>query len=363
MDFKINNELEDGTSYDGLPAVASCDLAVRPLGSGSKEIFRLLSQNGDSVQYRVFVSLDGSGKYEELTNGYTNPVDGNSLYTLSPSKVFTAGKYKLFTYVRRANVQGTYTDSNTDYDNYLVTYFNCLSSVTSSSLTSVNSSYTLKQVVDNEYSRQPTYDNGGKWDVASRSMVEYYLNPYNFMDDTGKYQFLNLNYKDNYTADDLNKILSGKGVLDGKGAVFLKAAKDANIDVAYLVSHSLLETGNGTSNLAKGIDVNSVKVYNMFGIGAVDAAAEKGGSETAYKNGWFTVDDAICGGASWIASGYISNIKFMQNTDYKMRWNPDVIWHQYATDVNWASAQSKNIKKIMDNYPGASLVFEIPKYK
>src|SRR5699024_12830096 len=62
-------------------------------------------------------------------------------------------------------------------------------------------------------------------------------------------------------------------------------------DLAYLMSHAFLETGHGTSALAKGMEVgkdkkgNLVRVtssnrknlsaikktYNMFGIGAVDS--------------------------------------------------------------------------------------------
>ena len=92
------------------------------------------------------------------------------------------------------------------------------------------------------------------------------------------YQFLILSGSTGISSSDLDRELSGKGILAGKGQVFWEAARDNNINEIYLLSHALLETGNGTSKLANGITVSVVdgvtvtpkKVYNMFGIGARD---------------------------------------------------------------------------------------------
>ena len=56
-------------------------------------------------------------------------------------------------------------------------------------------------------------------------------------------------------------MLEGKGVLEGQGASFSQAAKKYGINEIYLISHALIETGNGTSDLAKGetlLTVNSL---------------------------------------------------------------------------------------------------------
>jgi beta-N-acetylglucosaminidase len=216
-----------------------------------------------------------------------------------------------------------------------------------------------------------SYPMASMWLAATDEQIEFYLNPYNFINDPyGKYQFLVLNYTSGITAEDLNTILKGKGVLDGKGAVFLQAAADNNVSPIYLVSHALLETGNGSTALAKGIFVTQVDgksvspnlVYNMFGIGAYDINADKFGSEYAYKQGWFSVDAAITGGAKWISSQYINNKYYNQNTLYKMRWNPaNPGTHQYSTDVAWAYNQTYNIKRLAEKLPNANLVFDIPK--
>lgn len=209
------------------------------------------------------------------------------------------------------------------------------------------------------------------WLPATDEQIDFYINPNNFINDPyGKFQFLQLNYTSGITSEDLNTLLKGKGVLEGKGAIFLQAAITYNISPIYLVSHALLETGNGSTALSNGIFVTQVDgksvspnlVYNMFGIGAYDINANKYGSEYAYKQGWFSVEEAITGGAKWISSQYINNIFYNQNTLYKMRWNPsNPGTHQYSTDVAWAYNQTYNIKRLADKLPNANLVFDIPK--
>lgn len=204
-------------------------------------------------------------------------------------------------------------------------------------------------------------ESGNNWVPADMSTVEYYADPNNFLNNYGIYQFMVLNYEPGVTVDDVNKMLSGKGVLDGHGAAFLQAAEQNNISVFYLVSHALLETGNGTSRLATGINVNGTTVYNMYGIGAYDSNPNYYGSLYAYNKGWTSVDGAITGGASWVGSSYINSSTYNQNTLYKMRWNPaDTGDHQYATDVKWAYNQIYNIKKLIDMCTSPILKFDIP---
>lgn len=236
----------------------------------------------------------------------------------------------------------------------------------------------------------------GTWASATQDDIEKYVNPEYFQDDYGKYQFLKLNFTYGVSADDLNKLLVGKGVLEGKGQVFLNAAKTYDLSPIYLVSHALLETSNGTSVLANGVLVsqtnklaivkdangnssvvtstNPINVtpkiaYNIFGIHAYDykpielKSPVVYGSEYAYSQNWFTIDDAIMNGASWIASWYIHNTTNNQDTLYKMRWNPqNPGTHQYASDVAWAYKQIVNLKTLADQCPNAALVFDMPRY-
>src|SRR5690606_6669478 len=183
----------------------------------------------------------------------------------------------------------------------------------------------------------------------------------------------------------LNNYLKGKGVLEGQGQAFIDAARIHRINDVYLISHALLETGNGNSELARGVQVgiNALgnaevvtdknknklkeikKVHNVYGIGAYDSCPTSCGAIRAYKEGWTSVEKAIIGGAAFIGNDYI---KAGQNTLYKMRWNPQAMVelgradHQYATDIAWASKQVRNIYNLYNEIGINTYFFEIPVY-
>ena len=210
----------------------------------------------------------------------------------------------------------------------------------------------------------------GKWEDATPIEIKKAMDTGKLAQDpTQKYQFLRLDKSQDIASADLDKLLVGKGILEGQGEAFSEAAKAYNINEVYLISHALLETGDGTSKLANGGDVVDDKVvtdgpnkyYNMFGIGAVDNDAVKQGFATAKSNGWDTVKKAIIGGAKFISSSYISQ---GQNTLYKMRWNPENPGeHQYATDVRWAEHNATRIKGFYDSMGKLGKYFDVNTYK
>jgi len=196
--------------------------------------------------------------------------------------------------------------------------------------------------------------------AASQSDVERYLKVENLMQGADRYQFLDLSTVSKVDARMLDVYLSNKGILKGKGDVFLGAAQTYGINSAYLAIHACLESGGGTSELACGLEYSGRTVYNLFGIGAYDADPVNGGKKYAYEMGWFDIDSAIYGGAKWISENYINA---GQNTLYEMRWNPSKPGtHQYATDVAWAAKQAQTLQTFMEIYPINTLVFDVPVY-
>lgn len=380
MQFTTDNKYEDGSNYENLPQIVSCKFQYFPLLSTQKQVFDLNTNNGQDVEYRIFVhnySLD-KDSYTEVTNGYTKPSDGK----ITATKALDAGsdgqKYKVLIYVKKSGNVGTHKDVNTDYDNYYVDYFRCINSTDTNNNEYENYDVSVDQMVDiqTKLSDKSVFVETNDFNnAASKNQIKYYLDPNNFMDSYGKYQFLKLSYTDGMSVDQVNNILKGKGILDGKGQAFLDAAKNNNVSIVYLISHSLLETGNGTSLLANGGQKDSngkytfgVPVYNFFGIGAYDKDPNYYGTKAAYDNKWLTPEDAINGGAQWIASQYINNPSGKQDTLYKMRWNPSNPGeHQYATDVAWSYKQIPNMIKgitdILDQVKDIKLSFEIPKFK
>ena len=203
------------------------------------------------------------------------------------------------------------------------------------------------------------------------------------------YQFADLRkYQGDITVEQMNRFISStssgrSGVFAGKGAAILAAAKSADINEMYLLSHMVTETGWGTSLMAQGkyfeagtatIKLNGLyfskeapagRYYNFIGWGAYD-----GRPDTAYDfaryYGWNSIENALNGAAQQLARNYIYS---GQSTLYDMRWNPAYsdkyggIGHQYATDPNWARTISSIMGQGYD-YIGVKprVEFLVPRY-
>lgn len=372
MKFKIINQALDGTENNNQPKVISCKLINQPLQNGQVPNFEIVT-NMNNPEYRIFSYNVATGKYEELTKGYRKA--SGLKYVFKSSKAFTTGQYKLIIYSKSQNSKCKYKDSNTEYNNFYMHNFKCLDSIQRENCTYKQYSIPLSEWVNKELQgNNSVYDNRlGSWPKASKNLIEYYMNPNNFLDSNSKYMFMKLSYFDCITAEQLNSVLKGKGVFEGKGQAFLNAGKANNVNPIYLVAHALHETGNGTSKLSTGILVKSVdgktvepkKTYNVWGIRAYDSDPNRCGSEYAYKMGWFSVDAAIDGGAKFISSNYINSVG-KQNTLYKMKWDVEPssrgYLHQYATDINWAFAQTRYIRNILNVAGPLNLQYEIPRF-
>uniref|UniRef100_UPI00187C4184 glucosaminidase domain-containing protein n=1 Tax=Neobacillus niacini TaxID=86668 RepID=UPI00187C4184 len=214
--------------------------------------------------------------------------------------------------------------------------------------------------------------NWGDWRNATSSDVLSYLDPTNFVnDEIQRFQFMDLTKTSGVSKEALNQYLVGKGILAGQGQAFIDAGNKYGINEVYLMAHTLLETGHGKSELAKGILYNGKIVYNMYGVGALDSCPIECGAKTAYEKGWFTPYDAIVGGAAFIDDGYTNGnnkYKVVQNTIYEMRWNPEVMAtqrfaaHQYASDIGWAAKQVNTMYEVYKIQP-YTVFLEIPVYK
>ena len=235
--------------------------------------------------------------------------------------------------------------------------------------------YIVLDVVLDEMNGWRKINANGKIGWISGAYADYVKDVPNEM-----YQFMILSGQAGVTVDQMNSELVGKGILEGKGASYIEGSKKYNVNELYLMAHSFLETGHGTSELATGVLVEELTddkgeaipvepkvVYNMYGIGAYDSDPVKWGSERAYREGWFTPEIAIVEGAHWISKNYINNSSYKQDTLYKMKFNPESPGdHQYATDIAWAHKQRIQIENIMEycyRLKGVTLRFDIPQYK
>lgn len=224
---------------------------------------------------------------------------------------------------------------------------------------------------------------GADWVTAEPSVVAYYLEPRNFLNEEYIYLFLNQAYDERFqTKEGLNKILKGtfmegsfpEDSYDTYADVLMDASKKAGISPYVLAATIIQEQGaDGSGKSISGTQKGYEGIYNYVNYGSYAAdgmdavtrglwVASKTGS---YGRPWNTRAKAILGGAEFYGSDYI---KAGQDTLYYKKF--DVITstlydHQYMTNISAAASEATKLKKAYAGAEstGAKLTFSIPIYK
>ena len=224
------------------------------------------------------------------------------------------------------------------------------------------------------------YD-GSRWVAASKEVIEYYMDPRNFLDETYIYMFLKQSFDaSNQTEQGLAAIINGtflagtyefdaENTLDSKyggsySKVIMEAAAQSGVSPYIIASKIITEQGrDGGSSLISGNYSEEFKgYYNFFNWGASgvgDATIIRNGLQTAKDEGWNSRAASIIDGAKKLADGYINK---KQDNYYYMAFNliNQVYWHQYESAIYAAKNKASNISKTYSSNYEAALVFNIP---
>lgn len=236
------------------------------------------------------------------------------------------------------------------------------------------------------------YSSEGNWYYASKEAIEYYLNPYNFLNETYVFMFESQYYKDYHIKEGVEKILSGTFMHNKKcegsdktyAEVLLEAAAKYNVSPYMLAARLRLEQGtDGSSPLISGTYEGYEHLYNYFNIQASGKdnttvivnglKCANGTLKYCDGNDWTTPYKSIIGGAKFIYKQYIGindtyNVKG-QMTNYLQKWDPygpKLGGHQYMQNVQapYTEAYSTYTSyKSFANYKNFNYVFYIPIYQ
>lgn len=231
---------------------------------------------------------------------------------------------------------------------------------------------------------------GNAFIKASDTAVGYYMDPRNFLNNSGIFMFEDLQYNEKYQTEDIVKrILVPTSIPQSASRYFMEAAsmtvdgRSYSVSPVYLASKARAEIGN-TTFVIDGHEfyyggVKFKGYYNPFNIGAFDSpdgsAATKGlvfaaggltKSNTSYLRPWNTLEKSIKGGAIFVAKDFIAN---NQNTMYYERFNVknglgSVGTHQYMTAVYAPANQAQTVYNSYNSFGISDIpfVFEIPVY-
>lgn len=263
-------------------------------------------------------------------------------------------------------------------------------SVVGKSLVSIQAPEAWRSVEKGAYNVSGQYYlglDGSSWVAAHQTVVEYYMDPRNFLNESTILMFENLSYnpevqtitgvqsilkncfmKGDYTTPDTNETLS-------YAQTFIDAAKKSNVSPYHLATRALQEQGVNGSSLAKGTVAKFPGYFNFFNIQAYTSS-----SYTAVENGaryamttnskyllpWTNQYKSIVGGSIWIGTGYINKEQdtlYLQKFDVTDGGN-GYYTHQYMTNIQAAESEAKIMKRA---YPAevfsSALEFKIPVYK
>lgn len=224
------------------------------------------------------------------------------------------------------------------------------------------------------------------WVAASKGIIEYQMDPRNFLDSTYVFQFLLHKYVGNIlTAADREKLANGlhsmvqgtylAGNCDGKTyeQVLFNAADTSGVDPCVLASMLIQEQGrDGHGSSISGTVSGYEGYYNYFNIRAYPSggytAVQYGllyaKSSGDYGRPWNTREKSIIGGASYYGSNYVSK---GQDTIYLKKFNVQgskPYTHQYMTNVQGAASEGRLLSNAFDaTARQAKLIFKIPVYK
>jgi len=216
------------------------------------------------------------------------------------------------------------------------------------------------------------------WANASPGIIKYYMDPRNFLTESGIFQFEQLTYNESYhTLAAIQAILDGtfmSGLVEGTNVTyagtFLSIGQTNKVSPFLLASRVRQEQGaSGTSPLISGTYPGYEGLYNYYNIGASgtsDAQVVQTGLERARKEGWTSRTSSLVGGSKFLVSSYVfqgQDTLYLQKFDVDNKYN-GLYWHQYMQNVQAPASEAQSTYRAYQNCGviNQAFVFKIPVY-
>lgn len=252
------------------------------------------------------------------------------------------------------------------------------------SLISINSISSWKSTAENCYDWETgeyvIFDSGG-WVQASTELVQYALDPRNFLNDINIFMFESLAFDSSVqNIEGVNNIIAGSFMdnsdhyLDGYTypTLLMHAAQVSGVSPYHLATRIIQEQGfNGQGRQISGTVSGYEGYYNYY---SQNAVAKNG--LTAVQNGlkyamttdssvllpWDSRYKSVVGGAINLGSWYINR---GQNTIYYEKFDIKNYYHQYMTNILAAVSESKTAHNAYSDYTlhNSTFKFTIPVYE
>ncbi|MFV0250055.1 MAG: dockerin type I domain-containing protein [Bacilli bacterium] len=341
--------------------------------------------------YKVSATTSSGSTYSGYVCYDNIQVEVDTSQYATEFKDFPTSYWEDLAFLKTIHPNWTFTAYNTNIDfNTAVT---AESNLGLSYIQSTDAKYLL--VSDKTYDTTTSsfiQQESGGWYAANSSTIAYYMDPRNFLNEIGIFQFENLGYNSTYQTIDVVKSIFANTDLLQYAKTYIEAATfigydgtQNNVSPVFLAARSRLEvvkSDGKLSNSANGSGyINDIVYYNFFNIGAYSSCANPISCALQYAAGlnsegvqvsssfnrpWTTAEGSILNGSHLIATGYI-NVK--QNTLYFQKF--DVVNyngnynHQYMTNIQAPYTEGKSTwtsYKTIDGLLDQPINFVIPVY-
>ena len=219
---------------------------------------------------------------------------------------------------------------------------------------------------------------GDKYVQASEDIIEYFMDPRNFLNEENIFQFEHLVYSENQTVDIVEAMLEGSFMHDVEiepGITYAKAFCDIGkkLDLSpYLLATRVLQEQShlGSSPLISGEYKGYERYYNFFNIKASGVSQNEvieNGLIKAKEEGWDSIYKSLEGGAYYLAENYILQ---GQDTLYLQKFDVEkdhfgLYWHQYMQALYGAFNEGNTVAEAYKKMgiKDGHFTFKIPYYK
>lgn len=234
----------------------------------------------------------------------------------------------------------------------------------------------------NEYGQQIGRD-GPYWVAASSNIVQYYLDPRNFLSDPYIFMFESQSYDAQaQTQEGVENIIkntfmkatntfTADGVTYTHAQAILEAAKVSGVSAYHLASRMRQEQGTTGSSLSFGTVSGYAGYYNYFNYGAyphsgrsslVNGAIYASTISETYFGPWTNPLRAIKGGAKLLGKNFINHGQdtvYFQN--FNVVYSGALFSNQYMTNVQAGETESQTLRNAYDETTiRSTITFKIP---
>lgn len=219
----------------------------------------------------------------------------------------------------------------------------------------------------------------GRWYQAKPSVIAYYTDPRNFLNDKSIYQFMGHRFdKKSQTKSTIRSLVSISPCFLNTSSYIdqlYTAGKGSGVNPNVITAMIVMEQGwRGGSGLVSGRYSEYKGIYNFFNVGAYHAdgmnsiqrgfwwAKGAGMGARTFGRPWNSRVKAIKGGAMFYARFYING---RQDTYYTKKFNVmngvnNLSYHEYMTNVSGAEAEGRLLRYAYRKNDNLPIKFYIP---